>query len=154
MVGGKPQTADVRVIAATNRDLPVAIREGHFREDLYYRLNVIEIALPPLRARGADIRLLADHLLEGVNSQFAQHEPGYEHKSLSGGAKGFLVRCPWPGNVRQLYNALVRAAVLADGEVIDLEDMEIAVGVAAGIRGDQTLEHPLGNGFNLEETPG
>jgi DNA-binding NtrC family response regulator len=151
MVGGKPRTADVRVIAATNRDLPAAIREGRLREDLYYRLNVIEIALPSLRARGGDIPLLADHLLTRVNTDFAGSEPGYRHKSLSAAAKGFLQGSPWPGNVRQLHNALVRAAVLADGEVIELSDLEVAVGIDATGPGDRALEHPLGNEFNLDD---
>ncbi|MDY3562695.1 sigma 54-interacting transcriptional regulator [Gemmata sp. JC673] len=150
MVGGKPQTADVRVLAATNRDLPTAIRDGSFREDLYYRLNVIEITLPPLAGRDGEVPLLADHLLGRVNAQFAAHEPGYRHKSLSVAAKKLLSRCPWPGNVRQLQNVLVRAAVLTDGDVIEAGDLETAVGTAAHGAGGDTLEHPLGNGFNLD----
>jgi len=151
MVGGKPVAADVRVIAATNRDLPAAIRDGRFREDLYYRLSVIEIALPPLRERGGDVPRLADHLLGRVNVQFAGHEPGYKHKSLSSAAKEFLSRCPWPGNVRQLQNVLVRAAVLTDGGTIDSADLEAAIGPPAAGSADRILDHPLGKPFNLED---
>jgi DNA-binding NtrC family response regulator len=83
-------------------------------------------------------------------SDATAQEPGYKHKSLSPAANEFLTRCPWPGNVRQLHNVLVRAAVLADRDTIELADLEVAVGSAAAPPGERTLEQPLGNGFNLD----
>jgi DNA-binding NtrC family response regulator len=109
---------DVRVIAATNRNLSSAIREGRFREDLYYRLNVIPISLPPLRERREDIRLLAKYFLR----RFA-----WETKKTFGGitaeAEARLVAYAWPGNVRELANMVERAAVLGQGPEITLEDL-------------------------------
>ncbi len=149
LVGGKAHTADVRIVAATKRDLPREIAAGRFREDLYYRLSVIEIPLPPLAERAEDVPLLVDHLLARVNADFARHEPGYRHKRLSPAAKSFLVRQPWPGNVRQLHNLLVRAAVLTDGEEIDRTDLESVTGTAA--RPASLLDCPLGDGFDIDE---
>ncbi len=98
---------DVRIIAATNRDLEEEIRRGNFRSDLYYRLNVISIHLPPLRDRKDDIPLLARHFLQRVAPE------GAEPRTLSDDAMSLLMAYPWPGNVRELENALERAVVLA-----------------------------------------
>ena len=111
-VGGKPIPVDVRVIAATHRDLRQRVRDGTFREDLFYRLDVVPIHLPALRERIADILPLAEYFLE--------HAGG---KRLSAGAAARLVRHPWPGNVRELKNAMERAAVLVRGEVIDVAEL-------------------------------
>jgi DNA-binding NtrC family response regulator len=107
-VGGKPVTVDVRVIAATHRDLAERVREGRFREDLYYRLHVVPIHLPPLRERIADIVPLADHFLQQTGG-----------KRLSAEAAARLIRHTWPGNVRELKNAMERAAVLVRGDRVD-----------------------------------
>jgi DNA-binding NtrC family response regulator len=118
-VGGKPVPADVRVIAATHRDLTQRVRAGTFREDLFYRLHVVPIHLPPLRERIADIVPLAEHFLSR-----AAHG-----KRLSADAAARLIRHPWPGNVRELKNAMERAAVLVRGEFIneaDLAFLEVA----------------------------
>jgi DNA-binding NtrC family response regulator len=112
-VGGtEPVAVDVRVIAATHRDLGILIKEGKFRDDLYYRLNVIRIDLPPLRDRPEDIRLLAAHFCQ----KFAR--AGHPIAKISSDAIGVLLRCPWPGNVRQFENAIERACAMARDGVI------------------------------------
>jgi DNA-binding NtrC family response regulator len=111
---------DVRIVAATNRDLEQQVREGRFREDLFYRLNVIPIALPPLRERRTDVPLLVEHFL-------AKHgEPGRGRK-MTPEALEALVAYGWPGNVRELESVIERTVLLADGEVIALEDLPAAV---------------------------
>ena len=104
---------DVRLIAATNKDLEKAIADGTFREDLYYRLNVFTIFVPPLRERKADVLLLADHFLE----KFAR-EHGKIIKRISTPAIDMLMAYHWPGNVRELENTIERAVLVCDGEVI------------------------------------
>lgn len=118
-VGGtKEIRVDVRVIAATNRDLADFVRDGRFRQDLYYRLSVFELQVPPLRDRGDDIGLLADHFLEHFTRQHAR--PGLR---LSTAAREKLLHYGWPGNVRQLRNVLDSAVVLADGDEIHPHDL-------------------------------
>ena len=107
---------DVRIIAATNVDLRQAVRDGLFREDLYYRLNVITIDLPPLRARREDIPLLAQHFLD-----FYAKENGYDSRKLAPDALRALVDYEWPGNVRELENCIERGVVLSTGPVIGAE---------------------------------
>ncbi len=149
--GSKAQTSDVRVVAATNRDLHLEVRASRFREDLYYRLAVITLRLPPLRERRSDIPPLAEGFMTAINADFAADEPGYRHKRISGPALDFMKRFDWPGNVRQLYNTILQAAVMADGEVIDRRDVTAAIGGVATDRASDVLEQPLGDGFNLEE---
>lgn len=110
---GRALTSDARVIAATNRDLAAEVRAGRFREDLYYRLNVIQIAIPPLRVRGTDIVALAAH--------FAERYAREEHCApirLSDEAQAVLLRHPWPGNVRELKNLIERLTILLPGRLI------------------------------------
>jgi two-component system response regulator HydG len=109
----EPIKIDVRIIAATNRDLEQEIRRGTFRSDLYYRLNVISMHLPPLRERVEDIPLLAEHFLRAFAEE--QSEPVL---SLSEAGMAALLRYDWPGNVRELENALERAAILSQEEHI------------------------------------
>jgi two-component system response regulator HydG len=120
-VGGNESiTVDVRLVAATNRDLAADVREGRFREDLYYRLNVVHIEMPPLRIRGADVLVLANHFLR----RFAEEN----HKAVDGftdRARGKIVGHRWPGNVRELENAIERAVVLCEGTSIDEGDLPI-----------------------------
>lgn len=106
----KERCVDVRLIAATNRDLAADVREGTFREDLYYRINVMSLQLPPLRERGRDIDLLIDHLLR-------------DRWEIDAAARAVLTSCSWPGNVRQLMNTVDRATVLADGRTITVDDL-------------------------------
>ncbi len=129
----RTQAADVRVIAATNRDLKEAMREGRFREDLFYRLNVIPIVVPPLRERREDIPLLADHILKRLRAR------GLERvRAVSADAMRCLMEYPWPGNVRELENVLERGAVCARGAVLAVEDLpeEVCEGVRARGRED------------------
>ncbi|MCM2264890.1 MAG: sigma-54 dependent transcriptional regulator [Desulfuromonadales bacterium] len=111
--GNRTIEVDVRVIAATNKDLPNQIAAGAFREDLYYRLNVIPFHVPPLRARQEDIPLLANHFL----AYFSKKE-GREIKSLDDEAMGALVRYSWPGNVRELKNLIERLVIMIQGRII------------------------------------
>ena len=112
-VGGRPVPVQVRVIAATHRDLMRGVREGSFREDLYYRLHVVPIHLPPLSARISDIVPLAEHFLARVGTR----------KRLSADAAAHLIRYGWPGNVRELKNAMERVAVMVRGEYIHSTDL-------------------------------
>jgi DNA-binding NtrC family response regulator len=111
------------------------------------------VKLPPLRDRQADIPRISERLLTQINGQFESGEPGYRHKSISDSAMVFVQRHPWPGNVRQLYNALLQAAVMAEGETIQKQDVADAVAdMAAGVSlTDDAMEQPLGEGFNLIE---
>lgn len=143
---------DVRIIAATNKDLHRAIEQGEFREDLFYRLAAVTITLPPLRDRGGDIARIAEHLLDLINAQFASEEPGYRHKTLSDSAISFVKSGDWPGNIRQLYNALVQAAVLTDGEKIGKRELGAALGeMPARKQSFDPASLPLGDGFQLEK---
>ena len=110
----RPRKVDVRIIAATNRDLAEEVRKGRFREDLFYRLAVVVLKIPSLRQREGDIGLLVDALLRRVNEECAE-EPGYIQKKISAGARNLLLNHPWPGNVRELQNTLRRAAIWSEG---------------------------------------
>ena len=120
--GNQPVTVDVRILAATNRDLEAMVKERQFREDLFFRLNVFPIRLPALRERAGDIPRLVEHCLR-------RHGITVEKVTLS--AMQALVRHPWPGNVRELENALERAKILAGSDPIDVEHLSFAVGPAA-----------------------
>ncbi len=120
---GSSQTrrADVRVVSATNADLPKGIREGTFREDLYFRLNVIELRLPRLRERAEDIALLADHFLAAHRKK----DPSSRVTSFTAEAKEALLAHEWPGNVRELENRIHRALLVASGERITASDLDL-----------------------------
>ena len=120
---------DVRVIAATNRHLPEMIAQGTFREDLYYRLNVIHLHVPPLRERKEDIPALAEHFLV----QFTR-QGGYAARALTPEALAALLEYPWPGNVRELKNAIEGAFLMASGPKIELGDFDWAAGVTETLR--------------------
>jgi len=120
-VGGtETLRTDARVVAATNRDLDEAVQEGRFRSDLLFRLNVVPIAVPPLRERKGDIPLIADHYA----SQYAS-KVGKRIRGVSPSAMQALIAYPWPGNVRELQNVLERAVILAQGEMLELADFEL-----------------------------
>jgi DNA-binding NtrC family response regulator len=118
--GNEPLDVDVRVIAATNRDLKKAVAEGSFREDLFYRLNVIPVTLPPLRERKEDIPLLVEHFLDRLEAELKRRV------EVSPEAMAALLAHDWPGNVRELRNLLERGAVVAQGNVIQPADLGIA----------------------------
>jgi DNA-binding NtrC family response regulator len=147
----EPVVSDVRVVAATNRDLVREVKQQRFREDLFYRLAVITLRLPPLRGRKRDIPLIAEALLRQINQDFRKQEPGYKDKSISAAAMEFVKQHSWPGNARQLYNALLQAAVMAEGQVIERPDLVAAVGDMGADPSFNVRERPLGDGFNLEE---
>jgi len=118
-VGGSAEVPfDARIVAATNRDLETAIEERRFREDLYYRIDVIHVDLPPLRARGTDVLLLAQRLLEGAASRAGKRVSG-----ISPPAAEKLLAYAWPGNVRELSNAVERAVALTSYEQITVDDL-------------------------------
>src|SRR5262245_6049801 len=120
-VGGtQTLSADVRLVAATNRDLERAVADGGFREDLYYRVAVFRIHLPTLRERGEDVLLLADHFVRELGARTGRHEPG-----LSGEARELLLAHSWPGNIRELQNAIERALIVSDGAPILAEHLGI-----------------------------
>ncbi len=122
-VGGtRPIKVDVRVIAATNRDLEAMVKDGRFREDLYYRLNIIPIVIPPLRNRRDDIPPLVDFFI-------AKHIAGSHRpiRGLTAGARNLIMSYSWPGNVRQLESAIERAILLCEGNEIEVEDLPVEI---------------------------
>ena len=118
--GNEPITTDVRLIAATNRDLAAEVRDGRFREDLYYRLNVVHIEMPPLRVRGSDVLTLANMFLKRFALENHKRIDGFTDK-----ARAKIVSYRWPGNVRELENAIERAVVLCENAVLDEGDLPI-----------------------------
>jgi DNA-binding NtrC family response regulator len=138
----KTQRVDVRVILATNEDLAQAVQAGRFRQDLYYRINVITIELPPLRERLSDIPLLAQHFLQRTAADAGKTSAAFTDEALAA-----LTRYTWPGNVRELQNVVERAVLLARGPQIGLEDLpsHIAAGQPVSVAGvpDQPLKNAL-----------
>ncbi len=125
--GREPIPVDVRIIAATNRDLESALAAGRFREDLYYRLKVVTLWLPPLRARVGDITLLGEYFL----ARFAR-DMGIPNPGVTLEAKEMLKNCQWPGNVRELANAMQKALIFSRGYPIHPEDISLAIGIEGG----------------------
>lgn len=123
--GRKPIPIDVRIVAATNRNLAQAVTSGTFRSDLYYRLNVFELTLPPLRQRREDLPLLIEHFIDRLNVRLDLRIQG-----VTPAARDCLVSYDWPGNVRELENALQRAMILADGPMIELGQLPPALAPA------------------------
>lgn len=120
-VGSKrPTKVDVRVISATNRDLAEEVKTGRFREDLYYRLNVFPVHVPPLRERAEDVPALVDHFIQRYNAEERRDVRGVQHEVLS-----VLMRQPWPGNIRQLENTIFRAVVLAETPYLTARDFPL-----------------------------
>ncbi|MCC2865849.1 sigma 54-interacting transcriptional regulator [Anaerovorax odorimutans] len=113
-IGGKKIGVDVRVIAATNKNLPELVKDGRFREDLFYRLNVIELRIPPLRERKEDIRLLTEHKIKTIDKDI---------KGITKGAMKILYNYSWPGNIRELFNVIDRSAYFCSGDRIEEDDI-------------------------------
>jgi transcriptional regulator with PAS, ATPase and Fis domain len=121
-VGGtKEIRVDVRVLTATNRDIPALVRKGLFREDLFYRLSTITVEVPPLRARGADVDLLAQQFVRVLNERFGWN------KQISGEASMLLRQYNWPGNVRELLHVVEAALVLCEGSCVQPEHLPVAL---------------------------
>lgn len=138
--GSAPVTVDVRVLATTNRDLETEVKEGRFRKDLFYRLNVVPLHIPPLRKRQEDIGPLAEHFLE--ETALLNHIPA---KTLSPEAEARLRRMPWPGNVRELENLMERAMLLVDGEQVEPFDLDFLAGLGADTENEpaEAIDGPL-----------
>ena len=143
------RSVDVRVIAATNRTLTEEVARGRFREDLFYRLAVAVLKLPPFRERDGDIRPMTDHLLGQINHELAKAR-GYRRKSLSASARNLLDRHPWPGNVRELHNTLMRAAIWSADDIITGDDLRGALLSAPGDRKRNVWDRPLGDRFSID----
>jgi DNA-binding NtrC family response regulator len=130
-VGGKQVIqVDTRFVAATNRDLKALMEKGGFREDLFYRLNVINIHVPPLRERGEDVRRLADHFVESYGRKL-----GKPIRGIGDDLAAFLGRYHWPGNVRELENLIERAVILADSDILTCKDLAETRSASGGRRG-------------------
>ncbi|MGE0192968.1 MAG: sigma 54-interacting transcriptional regulator [Planctomycetota bacterium] len=143
--GTRPIPVDVRILAATNQDLERAVETGRFREDLYYRLNVIRLVVPPLRERREEIPLLVDLFLDEM-----RRRTGSGPKRLSPAAMDLLYRHPWPGNVRELRNTIERGAVLCDGEEIGPEHIQLDPG-GPEARGDLVPRRAPGDDLNRRQ---
>jgi two-component system, NtrC family, response regulator HydG len=127
-VGGEETFhVDVRIIAATNRDLAQQVHDGHFREDLFYRLNVVALEVPPLRRRGEDIPLLAQHFLQRFAEKNRKAIKGFSPRAMD-----LLIRHEWPGNVRELENAVERAVILMTGEYITEKHLPLSIAQPSG----------------------
>ncbi|MEA3435525.1 MAG: sigma-54 dependent transcriptional regulator, partial [Thermodesulfobacteriota bacterium] len=130
---------DVRIIAATNRDLETALNEGRFRDDLYYRLKVVTISLPPLRERTSDIPLLTEYFTSRYASELSMDNPGITKEAMS-----LLIRHPWPGNVRELGNAIQKALIFNRGTPIHTEEIAQAIsGENQGTLSDATTDQVI-----------
>lgn len=134
--GNKTIKVDVRVIAASNKDLMEEITKGHFREDLYYRLNVVHIEVPPLRDRKEDLPILIRYFLE----RFSREMNKKEVPTLAPEVLGALLGYDWPGNIRELENLLERAVILSSGPVIHLEDLPFTTIIPSGAKLNEVLE--------------
>ena len=138
---------DVRLIAATNRDLSAMVAAGHFREDLYYRLNVVSIETPPLRERKEDIQALAMFFIKRFSGELKKKIDGLENESLK-----LLMRYNWPGNIRELENAIERAMLLTEGTHLTGDDLRLGeVATSQAARDAQTPVKIPPTGIPLEE---
>jgi Nif-specific regulatory protein len=155
--GNTPITVDVRVISATNRNIDEEVAEGRFREDLYYRLNVVKIQIPSIRQRKEDIPLLAQYFLD-----LFKQEKGLQHLKISEKAMEKMMHYDWPGNVRELKNAMERAVVMGNDDEVLPEDLPISgqkidtPGMEVGLTLKEALDR-FKKGFitmNLENTGG
>ena len=125
-----PQKVDVRVIACTNKDLKEKVKRGEFRQDLYYRLKVVEVALPPLRDRLEDLPLLVDHFRRNFNERFSKAIEGISSEVL-----GRFMDYGWPGNVRELEHVMEHAFVLCHGGTITLKHLPADIRNYEGVKG-------------------
>ena len=141
--GEKTLTVDVRLVAATNRDLRAEVDAGRFREDLYYRLNVIHLEVPPLRERKEDIPLLMSHFLEMYNERNKRRVEGFSQR-----AKAAMLAYDWPGNIRELGNCVESAVVLAGDSIIDLDDLPAVVKNASS---EERVVIPVGTSMEQAE---
>ncbi|QEK13464.1 sigma-54-dependent Fis family transcriptional regulator [Crassaminicella thermophila] len=139
---------DIRIIAATNKNLEEAIAKKEFREDLYYRLNVVPIFIPPLRERGEDILKIAEYFLQIYSHKFRKSFIGFSEE-----AKRHLLKYPWPGNVRELKNVIERMVILNDANVLDIDHLPIELrnNIAKNTPFKETEDFQIEEGFSLED---
>jgi transcriptional regulator with GAF, ATPase, and Fis domain len=143
--GGTTRRVDVRLIAATNRDLQGEVQEGRFREDLYYRLSVFPIHLPPLRERPDDIRMLAQYFLQRTT-----HKLGRRIRGINPASSRRLQQYHWPGNIRQLQNVIEQSAILCDDSELEVSD-EVLSGPRGAARGSNVVPELFAENLTLEE---
>jgi len=143
--GSEPILVDVRILTSTNRNLEEEVRDGHFREDLYYRINVVPILLPPLRERREDILVLANHFLE----RYAERNDR-RFKGIAPKAQEMLLTYHWPGNVRELENCIERAVVMAQGDVLGPADIALNPDIT-NMAQDDVASQLVQDGFSVEE---
>lgn len=147
--GTKSKKVNFRIIAASHRNLADEVAKGRFREDLYYRLAVGQVALPPLRDRGEDVAALIQHFITQFNTD-DEINPAAEQRQLSPAAMDLLIAHSWPGNVRELYHTIVRLSIRSDGELISAED--VCQCLLTGAKNESgLLDRPLGRGFALQD---
>lgn len=145
----KTQIVDVRVIAATNRDLAQDITAGRFREDLFYRVAIGVLTLPPLRERSGDLALLVDHLMTSINRE-ASNQPGYINKKISVKAKNIILNHAWPGNIRELHGTLLRASIWSESDTITEFDIQEAM-ISRPANGNKSDLPEIGAGIDIQE---
>jgi len=148
-----PIKVDVRIISATNKSLIQEVTAEKFRPDLYYRLAVAVLYLPPLRERTGDLGFLIDKLLEQINHESIK-EPGYIHKKISVSAKNIMLQYHWPGNVRELMNVLRRTAIWSINPTITAEEVRESLNPSIKRNADELTVYPLDQGVNLPEIMG
>ena len=146
----RPIRIDARVISATNRNLIEEVSADRFRSDLFWRLAVAVIYLPPVRERAGDLNLLLDGLLSQINNELS-NDPGYAHKNLSSSARNLLLSHPWPGNVREMKNTLTRAAIWSNGQNVGIDDIREALFSIRTNNDADVLNKPFAEGFNISE---
>ncbi|MDD2661687.1 MAG: sigma-54 dependent transcriptional regulator [Methylococcales bacterium] len=142
------KTVDVRIIAATNRELAQDIAVGRFREDLFYRVAIGILTLPPLRERSGDIVLLVDHLMTIINRE-ASNQPGYIDKEISVKAKNIILNHSWPGNIRELHGTLLRASIWAESDTISEFDIKEAM-ISRPVNGNKSELPEIGSGLDIQ----
>jgi transcriptional regulator with PAS, ATPase and Fis domain len=149
----KPVKVNVRIIAATNKNLFDEVHQGRFREDLFHRLAVGVIQLPPLRSRKGDISLLIDKLLEQVNHSFVDSNKNWKHKKISANAKNIMIKHAWTGNIRELINTLTRALLWSPGDTIQVDDINNAIlkSPIGNSSVNDIINHSLGDGFDINK---
>ena len=145
----KPIKVDARIISATNRSLINEVNEGDFREDLFFRLAVATLNLPPLRAREGDMIIMIDSLMKSVQTDMLEIKEE-NHKKLSVNAKKILVNHTWPGNVREMQNTIARAVLWSDGKTISDKDAREAILVCHASAKQDLLSQPMDDDFNLQ----
>ncbi len=146
----KPHAVDIRVIAATHRDLLAMVEDGSFREDLFYRLAVGVVHLPPLSERVDDVPELVDVLMTQLNEE-AKDQPGYVSKKISTDAINFIKHQPWPGNIRELWNTLVRASIWSDGDMLEVGHLHKAMIQRPNKPNEKRMNIDVASGIDVEE---